>query len=107
MGAFRIQGVIEAMAKAKSPRSANSSNKQVITMPEAGSISPAKRNVSPLSTPGDSSTIKSGNTDLDAKIRQRAFQLYEERGCAPGHEHEDWLQAEREVLARPNRQQSA
>jgi Protein of unknown function (DUF2934) len=107
MGALRIQGAIEAMAKAKSPRSANSSNKQVITMPEAGSISPAKRIVSPLSTPGDSSTIKSGNTDLDTKIRQRAYQLYEERGCAPGHEHEDWLQAEREVVARHNHQQSA
>jgi hypothetical protein len=98
---------MEAMAKAKSPRSANSSNKQVITMPEAGSISPAKRNVSPLSTPGDSSTIKSGNTDLDTKIRQRAYQLYEERGYAPGHEHEDWLQAEQEVLARHNHQQTA
>jgi hypothetical protein len=94
------------MAKAKSPRSVNSSNKQVITMPEAGSISPAKRNVSPLSTPGDAST-KSGNTDLDTRIRQRAYQLYEERGCTPGYEHEDWLRAEREVLARHNHLQSA
>jgi hypothetical protein len=95
------------MAKAKSPRSANSSNKQVITMPEAGSISPAKRSVTLLSTLGDASTINSGNTDLDSRIRQRAYQLYEERGSIPGHEHEDWLQAEREIVARHNRQQSA
>jgi hypothetical protein len=30
-------------------------------------------------------------------IRKRAYQLFEERGCQPGHELEDWLQAERET----------
>ena len=32
-------------------------------------------------------------------IRQRAYQLFEERGCESGHELDDWLQAEAEVLA--------
>jgi hypothetical protein len=30
-------------------------------------------------------------------IRKRAYQLFEERGCQPGHELDDWLQAERET----------
>jgi len=30
-------------------------------------------------------------------IRQRAYELFEERGQQPGHEVEDWLQAEREL----------
>jgi len=30
-------------------------------------------------------------------IRQRAYQLFEARARQPGHELDDWLQAEREV----------
>jgi DUF2934 family protein len=44
--------------------------------------------------------------NLDEEIRKRAFELYEQRGSVVGNENEDWLSAEREVLAR-YRQQSA
>jgi hypothetical protein len=44
---------------------------------------------------------------IEEDIRRRAYQLYEERGCVPGHDHEDWLSAEREVLARSNHRPSA
>ncbi len=44
---------------------------------------------------------------LEDEIRLRAYQLYEERGCTPGDEREDWLVAEREVRARHNGQQTA
>ena len=37
--------------------------------------------------------------ELDARIRTRAYELYEQRGFQEGHELDDWLQAEREVLA--------
>jgi hypothetical protein len=30
-------------------------------------------------------------------IRKRAYQFFEERGCQPGHELDDWLRAERET----------
>ena len=30
-------------------------------------------------------------------IRQRAYQLFEDRGRESGHELDDWLQAEREI----------
>ena len=36
--------------------------------------------------------------EVENAIRRRAQQLYEQRGRALGHEVEDWLQAESEVL---------
>lgn len=33
----------------------------------------------------------------EESIRQRAYELYEQRGHIDGHELEDWLQAEAEV----------
>jgi len=33
-------------------------------------------------------------------IRYRAYQLFEQRGCEPGHDLEDWLQAEAEVMGK-------
>lgn len=46
-------------------------------------------------------------TDLEFEIRRRAYELYERRGYTPGHEAEDWLVAEQEVLARYDQHQSA
>jgi hypothetical protein len=37
---------------------------------------------------------------LQEEIRQRAHELYEERGREPGYAEQDWLRAEAEVLAR-------
>ena len=40
--------------------------------------------------------------DIPPQVKQRiaelAYQLYEKRGKQPGHEIEDWLEAERRVL---------
>jgi Protein of unknown function (DUF2934) len=85
------------MAKAKTPRT-TPTNKQVLTMPEAGSV-PTVRKISP--------PVSSPSVDLAAQIRERAYQLSQERGGAPGHENEDWLRAEREVIARQSHQQTA
>lgn len=38
-------------------------------------------------------------TQTEEQIRARAYQLYEQRGMKPGHELEDWLQAEAELVA--------
>jgi hypothetical protein len=38
--------------------------------------------------------------ELEARIRQRAHELYEARGTEDGHDVEDWLQAEAEINAR-------
>jgi hypothetical protein len=45
-------------------------------------------------------------TDRQQMIAERAYQLAEQRGFAPGAELEDWLAAEREVDARLGRQPS-
>jgi hypothetical protein len=37
------------------------------------------------------------NESASELIRRRAYQLHELRGRHPGHELDDWLQAEREV----------
>jgi hypothetical protein len=42
--------------------------------------------------------------NLEHEIRQLAYLLSERRGFQPGHETEDWLSAEREVLDRYHQQ---
>jgi Protein of unknown function (DUF2934) len=41
------------------------------------------------------------------KVRQRAYEIYLERGAVAGFEVEDWLQAESEVLDAPNFKKAA
>jgi len=38
-------------------------------------------------------------SDVQDRIRSRAFELYEERGREDGHELDDWLQAEAEAAS--------
>ena len=44
---------------------------------------------------------------IEDEIRLRAYELYEQRGRLPGFENDDWLEAERQVLGRPQSAQSA
>jgi hypothetical protein len=37
------------------------------------------------------------------QVARRAYELYLERGCQPGHEVDDWLQAEYELMRLPIR----
>jgi hypothetical protein len=45
--------------------------------------------------------------NLEDEIRRLAYLLSERRGFEPGHETEDWLNAEHEVLERYQHQQTA
>ena len=89
------------MAKAKTPRNGASKSNgehletpvaaaQLETKPKAGkttkALSEVRKNVVPI--------------NLDEEIRRRAYELWEQRGYEPGHEHEHWLSAEREILSR-------
>jgi hypothetical protein len=50
----------------------------------------------------DSPALKSDaarNLEIEQQIRDRAYCLYVERGREDGHEIEDWLEAELELLA--------
>ena len=45
----------------------------------------------------------SGSESLSAAedaIRVRAYELFLERNCEPGHEHDDWFRAESELRQR-------
>ena len=77
------------MAKAKTSRIAKpKAGKNVLQMPDNGKA--AGNGFSPA--------------DLEPEIRARAYELYEQRGCTPGDEAEDWLTAEREILTRHTQQ---
>ena len=90
------------MPKAKTPRTTATpaatitTTAPVITMPE-----PKPTIVERKSFPGTQVA------DLQTQIRERAYELYVERGRTPGSENEDWIRAEQEVRARQNHQVSA
>jgi hypothetical protein len=81
------------MPRAKSPRTSKSTTKaatenNVLQMPENGN------------SQNGPSRNGSSQADLESAIRLRAYELYAQRGFVEGFEKEDWLTAEREVLAR-------
>jgi hypothetical protein len=83
------------MPRAKSPRTPKPSTNPVVDnnilqMPENGNSK----------SQNGSSRNGSLPSDLEAAIRARAYELYAQRGYVEGFEAEDWLAAEREVLAR-------
>jgi hypothetical protein len=52
-------------------------------------MNPAKRS-EPIST--------TPNPAIEEQIRRRGYELYEARGREDGHELDDWLQAEAEII---------
>lgn len=81
------------MPRAKSPRTPKPTSKpaadnKILRMPENGN-------------PGNGAARNGSSApDLESAIRLRAYELYAQRGYVEGFEEEDWLTAEREVLAR-------
>ena len=55
--------------------------------------------VGPRSSTGRVATIQS-TVPSQAKIRERAYELYESRGREPGQDEQDWFRAEQEILKR-------
>jgi hypothetical protein len=51
----------------------------------------------PKSIPGKVAMMTDTIPSQD-RIRQRAYELYESRGCEPGRDEQDWLRAEQEIL---------
>ncbi len=61
----------------------------------------AKRTQRLATEPGGAAaaTAVAFTDDVQQQIRERAYQLFEARGRQPGHDVEDWLHAEAEILA--------
>ena len=62
------------------------------------------RMVKPKQEPAQKNTamgIKkaSDSPEILEKIQKKAYELYEKRGCVDGYDLEDWIEAERLVMA--------
>ena len=105
------------MPKAKSPRSPRSKqvsdpvNSNLTVMSDGAAAAPA---IAPVIETKPLEVKKAENKkialpipiNLDEEIRRRAYEIFQQRGNAPGNEHEDWVVAEREVLARYQQQRA-
>ena len=108
----------------KTPGTPRKSSSQKTSSKQAQSATPISQgknatpesNVTPISVTGTSqgngnmaenkkySYLEPG---IQEEIRQRAYELYEERGRQDGFHDEDWSRAETEVLTRFHREKSA
>jgi len=50
-----------------------------------------------LATQTDQSSSSEGDSDLYARIRDKAYEIYQSRNGGDGNELDDWLEAERHV----------
>ena len=59
----------------------------------------SKRNlaVTPKNSPARLAMMPNTAPPQD-RIRERAYELFESRGCQPGQDEQDWLRAESELL---------
>ena len=55
------------------------------------------------SLPGTKKSKSTKSAPTHEEIALRAYEIYLERGGAPGHELEDWVRAERELLEKSTR----
>ncbi len=85
---FISVGALTDMATVKRIRTTKSNNKKAGSTPEAEAV---KTDVAKVMTQA---------VNIQDAIRNRAYELFEERGYQHGYDRDDWLRAESEVLAR-------
>lgn len=67
-----------------------------------------KNNVVTMPNPDANRSTRSGpSTISDQDVARRAYEIYERRGGTDGAALDDWLQAERDLLASPPTQRRA
>lgn len=85
------------MAKVKTPRTTKptktTNGKNLLQMPDSGN--------------GNGDAAQYSPADFEAEVRLRAYELYQQRGCEPGQDEQDWFAAEREVLSRHDQKHTA
>jgi hypothetical protein len=65
----------------------------------AEAVAPARSTAQEMPSNQSGNPEKSYFQDLGARIAQRAYELHEQRGRVHGHDFEDWLEAERQILS--------
>lgn len=68
-------------------------NKPITAIPVAASSSTAE----PIETAQAPTEYSDWDANLERRIAERAYELYEQRGGRDGDAYTDWLQAEREI----------
>jgi len=53
-----------------------------------------------IKAPTRSAPVRDFSADFEQKVRERAYELYEQRGREDGHDVEDWFRAEEELTQR-------
>ena len=53
------------------------------------------------------SSAESMDQEMREQIEKRAYELFEARGAEPGHELEDWVRAELEIVQQTRPQRAA
>jgi hypothetical protein len=93
------------MAKAKTPRTNVNGKKQTETTVETN-LATMPTTASPLTSasPELKKFAPPIPINVEEEIRRRAYELYMQRGCTPGKDHSDWVEAEREIMARYTQQ---
>ncbi len=96
--------------KTPGPRSSKTSSAKKSVMKQPTPIdsrpSAAAPENAPTSFPQPGFDLRS-EPGMEEEIRQRAYELYEERGRQHGFEQEDWARAEAEVRKKYQREKSA
>lgn len=80
------------MATAKKARTISKKTTSTNTPEQSAASASPNTNGQPRSN-GSSTVV----VNIDEAIRQRAYELYEQRGCQEGNAMEDWLRAEAEM----------
>ena len=57
----------------------------------------------PVTTTPAVKAVPASTAPSHEQIARRAYEIYEARGQTAGHELEDWIQAERELLSKAHR----
>jgi DUF2934 family protein len=85
-------------AVARTPRLVLAHGGPIATAPPARTREQhSKRKPSPSASKAPIS-LRTKDTEIEEQIRQRAYELYQQRGQVPGKATDDWLQATEEVL---------
>jgi hypothetical protein len=67
--------------------------KKMLKAPAAKGV--RKKSAKIVNLQADPAVIES----VQQKIRERAYEHFLERGCEAGHHEDDWIRAEKEILA--------
>lgn len=92
--------------RSKKPSSAKAGTKKAVKEPipiDSGMAAPSgAASIHPDHTP-----LTQDHLGIEEEIRQRAYELYEQRGRQEGFHDEDWARAETEILARRGKKEKS